>query len=459
MYKKQKYLHFIGIGGIGMSGIAEILKKQGYHVSGCDVSSSSKIIDHLKEIGCVIYKGHSPKHINDTDVLVYSSALDNKNPEIAEALKKGIPVIPRAIMLAEIMRTKHSVAVSGAHGKTTTTSMLSHILIEAGEDPSVIVGGVLKNSSTNAKLGSGELIIAEADESDRSLLYLNPSLAIVNNIDAEHLDTYKDLEDVKQTFRDFLARLPFYGKAFVGIDDPGVKSILPISHIPIVKYGMSNEADVRGEILELEPTHSVFNVYSWKKNLGNITINMPGKHNVHNALAAISVCLELDVSFEKIKNALASFKGIERRFEFKGIFNGAEIFDDYGHHPTEIENTLKIARNRAKGQLIVAFQPHRFTRTQKLWNEFVNLLANFEMDELYLADIYPASEKPIEGITSQNLINAIKKKSPNKKCFYFQTFEELENRLKNKLANGDLLITIGAGKLNQVGEILINSAY
>ena len=455
MYKKQRHLHFIGIGGIGMSGIAKILRSQGYEISGCDVCTNSSIIDDLKESGCKIYEGHHVSHIDTVDVLVYSSALNKNNPEIAIALKKEIPVIPRAIMLAEIMRMKHSVAVSGSHGKTTTTSILSHILMEAGEDPTVIVGGILKNSSANAKLGNGDLIIAEADESDRSFLYLNPSLAIVNNIEAEHLDIYKDLEDVQETFKNFLERLPFYGKAFVGIDDPGVRGILPITHVPIIKYGFSEKADVRGEIIELNPSNSIFNLYFNNKFLGPITINIPGEHNITNALAAISVCLELETPFKVIQKAIESFKGVERRFEFKGKFNGADIFDDYGHHPTELTKTLTIAKNRSHGRLIVAFQPHRYTRTAKLWNDFVDLLANFEIDELYLMDIYPASEEPLEGISSKNLINSIREKAPNKKLFYLSSYNSIANELRKSLKSNDLLITIGAGKINEVGEKLL----
>ncbi len=456
MYNKKKHLHFIGIGGIGMSGIAEILKHQGYIVSGCDLCTHSKTIDHLKEIGCNVYQGHNKDHIHDVDVLIYSSALNKENPEVACALNKGIPVIPRAIMLAEIMRTKHSVAISGTHGKTTTTSIISHILIESGKDPSVIVGGILKNFSNNAKFGNGNLIIAEADESDRSLLYLNPSLAVVTNIDADHLDTYKDIDDIKQTFRDFLARLPFYGKGFVCIDDPGIQSIMPITHIPIIKYGLSSDTDIRGEIISLESTYSIFNVYS-KNLIGEITLNIPGKHNILNSLAAIAVCLELSVPFEDIQKALFTFKGVERRFEFKGNFNGADIFDDYGHHPVELENTLLVAKKRAKKRLIAAFQPHRFTRTQKLWDEFVSLLATASPDIIYLADIYPASEIPIPGITSENLIKAIKEKNPNKIIYYCATFNEITEELKKSLQEGDLFITIGAGKINEVGEALVAS--
>ncbi|MCF7799491.1 UDP-N-acetylmuramate--L-alanine ligase [Candidatus Babeliales bacterium] len=455
MYKKCKHIHFIGIGGIGMSGIAKILKLKGYTVSGCDECSKSKVISQLSEIGCKIYTGHNSDHIKDVDVLVYSSAVKPESPEVLAALTKGIPVIPRAIMLAELMRTKYGIAVSGSHGKTTTTSMISHILMEANLDPTVIIGGILKNISNNAKLGEGNLLIAEADESDRSLLYLNPTFAIVTNIDAEHLDTYKDLEDVKDTFKNFLARLPFYGKAFLCIDDPNVKAILPLPHISATKYGLSEAADIRGEIINIKNSQSIFNVYKSNQILGQITLNMPGEHNILNSLAATALSLELDIPFKKIQNALNNFKGVERRFEYKGSYKGADIFDDYGHHPTEIHNTLKIAINKKDKNLHVIFQPHKFSRTQKLWKEFIDVFDKREIDNLYITDIYPASEAPIENITSSRLVEEIKKRSPNLKIFYCKTYEEITQIVKDNLDTGDLLLTVGAGKVNLIGEKLL----
>lgn len=473
MYKKQ-HIHFIGIGGIGMSGIAEILKLQGYIISGCDKDLNSKIINHLKEIGCIIHKNHSADHIKDIDVLVYSTAINKQNVEITAALKKGIPVIPRAIMLSELMRMKHGIAVAGSHGKTTTTSIISHILLEAKKDPTIIIGGILKSISRNAKLGQSDLLVAEADESDKSLLYLNPSIAVVTNIDLEHLDMYKNIDDIKQTFKIFLARLPFYGKAFVCIDDKNLKSILPLPHINTVKYGFSDEADIIGQILELKKTESIFNVYLNTKTafynqileknnnienkifLGQIKLNMPGEHNILNSLAAIALCLELEVPFEKIKNALKIFKGVERRFEFKGNFKGTDIFDDYGHHPTEIKNTLLVAQKRTKKDLHVIFQPHRFTRTQKLWNNFVNTFGeNKKIKTLYITDIYPASEKPIPGITSKKLAQDIKTKNPNINVIYLPSYHEISQDIQKRLNRGDLLLTIGAGKVNKIGEELV----
>lgn len=451
-----------------MSGIAEILQLRGYTVSGCDLGGASKTIDHLRSIGCTIYQGHDVAHIHDANVLVYSSAVKQTSPEILAALEKGIPVIPRALMLGELMRTKYSVAVSGAHGKTTTTSLISHIMIEADRQPSVIIGGVLKNIANNAKIGGGEILIAEADESDRSLLNLSPTMAVVTNIDAEHLDTYTDIEDIKTTFKQFLTRLPFYGKAFVCIDDANVRSILPLPHVCTIRYGLSEDADIMGDIIEQGIASSIFDVYAMtqrtdshqkeKKLLGRIALSIPGRHNVLNALAAIGLCLEFDVPFITIAHALETFKGVERRFEFKGMCNGAELFDDYGHHPTEIKATLLMAQKRTQKRLHVIFQPHRFTRTQKLWDDFVATFAGsqttYTIDTLFITDIYPASEAPIPGITAALLVEAIQQANPKVKVAYIQTYEAIAQQMRAVIREGDLLLTIGAGKVNQIAEAL-----
>jgi UDP-N-acetylmuramate--alanine ligase len=468
MYKKREHIHFMGIGGIGMSGIAEILRLQGYPVSGCDLSKTGKTIDYLEKIGCKISCGHDKDHVVDADVLVYSSAVDRQHPEVLAALEKGIPVIPRAIMLAELMRTKFSIAVSGTHGKTTTTSLISHIMIEAKLQPTVIIGGVLKSIDNNAQLGGGNVLIAEADESDRSLLYLHPTMAVVTNIDSDHLDTYKDIDDIKSTFKDFLARLPFYGKAFLCIDDPNTQSILPLQHINVVKYGLSESADIMGEIVEFGGSQTNFNIYKNRVDiasgeiqrtlLGNVTLSIAGQHNVLNSLAATAMCLEFDIPFPVIALALESFKGVERRFEFKGTFKGADIFDDYGHHPTEIKNTLIVAQRRKKKRLHVIFQPHRFSRTQKCWNEFVEVLSSlnfqYNIDSLYITEIYPASEKPISGVTSENLVVAIKEKNPRLKITCMPTYEQIIQAIQPEVEQGDLILTIGAGKVSKIAEAL-----
>lgn len=461
MYKKG-HIHFVGIGGIGMSGIAKILRYQGYQISGCDLDLEQKSIEDLISIGCFIYQGNNTPYCNDKkiDVMVYSSAISAQNEEILEAQKKGIPTISRALMLAELMRTKYSVAIAGSHGKTTTTSLISHILIEGQKDPTVIIGGHLKSISTNARWGNGDFLIAEADESDRSFLRLYPTLAVVTNIDLEHLDTYNDLQDIKETFTQFLANLPFYGKAIVCIDDPNINSILPLNHIKTIKYGFNTDADIFAKEIVLDKDHSTFNVYHKNQSepLGNIYFSMPGQHNIQNALAAIAVAQDLDVPFGVISQALRNFKGVERRFSYKGNYKGAELFDDYGHHPTEIYCTLKVARKRAQQKLIVVFQPHRYTRTAKLWQDFVDLFAYSSIDQLLITDIYSAGEEPIENINSQNLVQAIKLKQSACNIEYIRfdpLFESLLNQITQSAQPGDLILFLGAGKINKIANLLI----
>lgn len=460
MYNKKVHIHFVGIGGIGMSGIAKILRSQGYQVSGCDLDIEQRSIQDLLNLGCSIRQGHNNALCKDPsiDILVYSSAVKASNPELIAAQERGIPTIGRALMLAELMRTKYSIAIAGSHGKTTTTSMISHILIEAKKDPTVIVGGHLKNISANAQLGKGEFLVAETDESDKSIQYLKPTLAIITNIDLEHLETYKNLDDIKDTFKKFLNNLPFYGKAIVCIDDPEVRSILPLPHIRTIKYGIEEDADIYARDIELQPNHSIFNV--WMKNnlLGKIQINMPGKHNVLNALAATTLALDLEIPFETIAEAFINFKGIDRRFSFNGTYKDAEIFDDYGHHPTEIQNALIIAKRRTKKKIHVIFQPHRYTRTNKLWDNFVELFLKNPVDNLIITDIYPASETPIENINSEKLVQAIKEKNPNYPVFYVpidNNFEKIIDKLKNNLEKDDLILLQGAGKVNKIAEKLI----
>lgn len=448
----------MGIGGIGMSGIAKILRSQGYTVSGCDTNTNQNSIKELKASGCHIYEGNNtPKCSDDSiEVLVYSSAIDDTNPEIQAAQKKGIPTIPRASMLAEIMRTKYSIAVTGAHGKTTTTSLISHIMIEAQEDPTVIIGGHLHNISSNARLGKGEFLVAEADESDRSFLKLYPTLAVVTNIDLEHLETYKDIDDIKQSFAEFLSHVPFYGKAIVCLDDPHIRSLLPLPQVKTIKYALDHkEAHLYGEDLILEKDHSTCTIFHNKQKLGTLTLPMPGKHNMLNALGALAVTLDIGVSFDVAAQALKNFKGIDRRFSYKGTVKGAEVFDDYGHHPTEIANTLRVAHKRTNGKLIVVFQPHRYTRTEQLWDDFVNVFAYSQIDELIITDIYPASEEPIEGISSQTLVAAIQAKHPACTVTYMP-FDgaSIVNALKNKASDKDMILLQGAGKITILGKLL-----
>lgn len=472
MYRKKAHLHFVGIGGIGMSGIAKVLRYQGYRVSGCDVDMEQKSIEELRALGCSISHGHNTDLCLDRsiDILVYSSAVKPSSPEIVAAQQRGIPTIPRALMLAELMRTKFSIGIAGAHGKTTTTSMIAHILIEAHMDPTVIIGGHLKNISAHARLGTGDFLVAETDESDRSFLYLNATLAVITNIDLEHLETYADLDDVKDTFKRFLNNIPFYGKAIICIDDANVRSILPLPHIKTIKYSLDDHAesaDIYARDVHLDIDHSTFTVHRndiidvehrQDTTLGNINLTMPGRHNVLNALAATALALELDVPFTTIAQALSTFKGVDRRFSFKGTFNGAEIFDDYGHHPQEIFNTLAVARRRTNGKLTVIFQPHRYTRTHKLWQNFVDLFATSTIDHLIITDIYPASEAAIPEITGENLAKAILQRNPACTVTY-APYDPAFTAIKKSLAGLDdtrgLILLQGAGKINKLADTLV----
>lgn len=457
MYKKKAHIHFVGIGGIGMSGIATILKSQGYEISGCDLDMDQISVKNLKAIGARVFHGNNTIHCQDAaiDILVYSSAIKTFNAEIISAQNRGIPTIPRAVMLAELMRTKYGIAISGSHGKTTTTSLISHILIEAAMDPTVIIGGHLKNISNNARLGDGDFLVAEADESDRSFLHLYAALAVVTNIDLEHLETYSDIDDIISTFKKFLNNIPFYGKAILCIDDANVRSLLPIAHLKTIKYGLTPIADYYATDIDLKPDHSMFCVWHKEQQLGTVQLNMPGRHNVLNSLAAIAVARDLDVPFETISRALINFKGIERRFCFKGLFGNAEFFDDYGHHPQEIYNTLLVAKNRAKKKLTVVFQPHRFSRTHKLWNEFIDIFMQSNIDNLIITDIYPASEAPIPEITSLNLVKALEARNPKFTISYAPfdaQFKAIRSILDPLIAADDLVLLLGAGKVNKIVE-------
>jgi UDP-N-acetylmuramate--alanine ligase len=460
MFNKKAHIHFVGIGGIGMSGIATILRNQGYTISGCDQDLEQMSIQNLLAIGCTIFEGNNSAGCLDhgIEVVVYSSAIRATNPEILAAQKRGIPTIPRALMLAELMRTKYSIAIAGSHGKTTTTSLISHILIEAKYDPTVIIGGHLKTISNNARHGKGDFLVAEADESDRSFLHLHATLAVVTNIDLEHLETYNCLNDVKQTFVQFLGNLPFYGRAILCADDDNIRSILPLPHIKTILYGLDPDADFYATNIDLQSDHSFFTLHrkNSPESLGTIRINMPGEHNVLNALAAIALCFELNVALEDISRALANFNGVDRRFTYRGMFQGAEIFDDYGHHPKEIACTLKVARRRTAGKLTVVFQPHRFTRTHKLWHSFVETFANSDIDELIITDIYAASEDPIEGVTSKKLVEAIARRNPRCTISYIPYEPSLAELKVAVSANPtDLLLLLGAGSVNKLAQKLI----
>lgn len=464
MYRKKIHIHFVGIGGIGMSGIAKILQQQGYSISGCDSNITQKSILELKSLGCTVYEGNNTEECRSlaADILVYSSAIAQDNPEIVAAQQRGIPTIRRALMLAELMRTKYSIAIAGAHGKTTTTSLVSHILIEAGLDPTVIIGGHLINISSNARMGQGDFLVAEADESDRSFLHLQASLALITNIDLEHLETYADLDDIIETYRRFLNNLPFYGMAFVCIDDKNVQKLLPMPHLRMIKYGLHQSADIKAINITLHADHSTFDLVYQTNRLGTLRIHMPGKHNVLNCLGALAICLEVGVPFDTIQQALEHFQGIERRFWFRGTYRGAEIFDDYAHHPKEIEQALIVAAKRAKKRLIVIFQPHRFTRTYHLWNDFLTVFHNTAIDKLIITDIYAASEQPIENVTSQLFINEFQKRCPEINSSYIpfdKQFKHLLKTIDDIVQPDDLILLIGAGRLTDLPQLLPTSNH
>jgi UDP-N-acetylmuramate--alanine ligase len=401
MFRHVKNIHFIGIGGIGMSGIAEVLCNLEFSVSGSDIKKS-KNTDRLEKAGAKIYEGHRAENVGDAQVVVYSSAVKEDNPEVVLAKEKKIPVIARAEMLAELMTlVPYSVAVAGTHGKTSTTSMIATILGHAGLEPTTVVGGVVDTLGSNAKLGTSDWFVTEADESDRSFLMLNPTVSVVTNIDKEHMESYKGMDDVVQCFTDFINKVPFYGAAVICLDDPNVQLIIPRIKRRRVTYGMTAQADVSGHnILYNDNFGSTFTVWKGTEVLGEINLPVPGEHNVYNALAATAVALEMDVPFEAIASAFRKFKNANRRFQFKGEARGVTIVDDYGHHPTEIVATLSAAKKGSGGRrTVVVFQPHRFTRTQELMDEFA--LAFNNADVLYVLDIYAASEAPIAGITAE----------------------------------------------------------
>jgi UDP-N-acetylmuramate--alanine ligase len=454
MYLKKYHIHFVGIGGIGMSGIAELLLNLGYKVSGSDLKSTD-ITTHLKRLGGIIFEGHSAGQIHGADVVVTSSAIAAENPEVTEARQRAVPVIPRAEMLAELMRLKYSVAIAGAHGKTSTTSIIASILGQGGLDPTVVIGGKLKSIGSNALLGQGDFIVAEADESDGSFLKISPTIAVVTNIDREHLDYYPDLTAIKAVFLDFIDKIPFYGLAVLCLDNEPIQDLIPQLKKRFTTYGMSNQADFQAKKVKFKGTKSLFTVYHLGQRLGDITLNLPGIHNVYNALASIGVGLELDIPFNVIKNALETLEGVQRRLEIKGETAGITVVDDYGHHPTEIKTTLQAAKESwPDRRIVVVFQPHRYTRVQALFDEFTR--AFYQSDNLVVLPIYPAGEKRIEGITARALYEGIQKHG-HREVVYSEDFEKGVSHLKATLKAGDILLTLGAGDVWKVGEALLKS--
>jgi UDP-N-acetylmuramate--alanine ligase len=449
MYLKKYHIHFVGIGGIGMSGIAELLLNLGYKVSGSDLQSTD-ITERLHDLGGTIYTGHAAENITGADVVVVSSAIDRDNPEVQEADQKSIPVIPRAEMLAELMRLKYSIAIAGAHGKTSTTSIVASVLAYGGLDPTVVIGGKLKSIGSNAVLGEGDYIVAEADESDGSFLKFSPTIAVVTNIDKEHLDFYEDLDAIKAVFLDFLDRIPFYGLAVLCLDNEPVQDLIPRLKKRYTTYGMSSQADFQIRDVKFSQQSSRFNVYYRGRKMGRINLNLPGMHNVYNATASIAVGVELDVDFDRIKTALETVEGVQRRLEIKGESRGITVIDDYGHHPTEIKVTLEaIEENWPDRRKVVVFQPHRYSRTQALFDEFSR--AFYQSDILIVMPIYAASEKKIKGVSSRKLCEEIKAHG-HKEVVYADGFKAALSHLHKTLQSGDVLLTLGAGDVWKVGE-------
>jgi UDP-N-acetylmuramate--alanine ligase len=452
VFRRIRHIHFVGIGGAGMSGIAEVLLNLGYEVSGSDLKRSA-VTDRLAGLGARVLEGHAGANLGDTQVVVTSTAVRAENPEVVEARRRGIPVIPRAEMLAELMRLKYGVAVAGSHGKTTTTSMVALVLDRGGLDPTVVVGGRLGVLGSGARLGKGEFMVAEADESDRSFLKLSPTIAVVTNIDREHLDTYHDLPDVQDAFVGFMNKVPFYGAAVVCLDDGPVQDVLPRIERRVVTYGLSPQAQVGAHDVRVTPAGSRYTVLSSGESLGEVRLAVPGTHNVVNSLAAVAVGLELGVAFDAIREGLEAFTGVDRRFQVRGQAGGVTVVDDYGHHPTEIRATLEALRQRAgERRTLVLFQPHRFTRTLALWDDFCRC---FHLaDVLLLTDVYAASEDPIAGVTAQALAEEIARRG-HRHAAYAGDLKQATERLCAEARGGDYVLTLGAGSVWTAGEELL----
>ena len=475
MFAKIQRIHFVGIGGIGMSGIAEVLLNLGYKISGSDLKQSL-VTERLQQLGAVIFDGHSTTNIAGAEVVVTSSAINIGNPEVEEARRLHVPVIPRAEMLAELMRLKYGIAIAGMHGKTTTTSMVAGVLAAGGLDPTVVVGGRVDAMGSNARLGRSQYLVAEADESDRSFLKLSPILAVVTNVDREHMECYRSMHDVKRAFLDFMDRVPFYGMIVACNDDPILRRMLPKIRRRMVSYGTRKESDFR---IKLKPSNlrpsvptsahvgagaltrppgtgasgaTFFGVTYRGRDLGEFRLHVPGLHNVLNATAAIAVGIGLDIPVPHIQEALENFRGVDRRFQIRGQAGGVTVIDDYGHHPTEICATLAAARQCGYRKIHVIFQPHRYTRTRDLMDEFATAFS--DADSLIVLDIYPASEQPIEGITGEALAQRIRERG-NRQADYAGSFEEGVATASSNAHEGDMILTLGAGSVSQLGPMAL----
>lgn len=455
-----QHIHFVGIGGAGMGGIAEILLNEGYTVSGSDLQENN-MTRHLQHLGVQFKQGHDAHHIDKADVVVYSSAVPQDNIELVNAHEARIPVVPRALMLAELMRFRYGIAIAGTHGKTTTTSLVASVLGESGLDPTFIIGGRLNSTSTHARLGSGRYLVAEADESDASFLYLKPMVAIITNIDADHMDTYDgNFQKLKQSFIEFLRHLPFYGLAIVCLDDPIIRSILPDIMRPVITYGFSKDADIQITSFQQKETKNYFSVLRKNRTPLDILLNLPGQHNALNAVAAIAIATELNIKDKVIQTALAKFSGVDRRFQILGEFNLKKgrvlLIDDYGHHPREIAATLKTIRNAwPHRRLVMAFQPHRYTRTRDLFNDFVTILSS--VDHLLLLEVYSAGEMPIPGADSFTLSTHIQQYNSRLNPTFVEDKKALSQHLHTILQDNDVLLLQGAGDIGGIAQHLAQS--
>ena len=454
MYKKRRMnIHFVGIGGIGMSGIAEVLLNLKYPVTGSDLKETD-ITRRLAALGCVIRYGHRAEHVRRADVVVVSSAVRADNPEVLEAKALMIPVIPRAEMLAELMRMKYGIAVAGTHGKTTTASMIATVLAHGGMDPTMVIGGRVNSVGSNAKLGAGDFLVAEADESDGTFLKLSPTVAIVTNIDPEHLDFYGSLDHLKKTFLEFINKVPFYGSSILCADHPHVKTLIPVVEKRYLTYGLTYGVTVRGEDITHKGWEVTFKAYWNEKPLGQVRLRMPGVHNVYNALATIACALEMELDFRIIQDALEGFMGVHRRFEFKGDYGGVTVIDDYAHHPEEIRATLAAAHNIGSKRIIALFQPHRFSRTRDLFDEFLPIFDG--VDLLFVTEIYPAGEEPIPEVSAELLVEALRRHGHGG-VHYVSEQSALAEAVVPQLHPGDLVITLGAGSIWQVSDAVVEA--
>jgi len=452
--RNTQRLHFVGIGGIGMSGIAEILLNLGYAVSGSDLVLSN-VTGRLQQQGATVYQGHAEAHVQGADVVVISSAVQSDNIEVLTARAQHIPVIPRAEMLAELMRMKYGVAIAGTHGKTTTTSLVATVLAYGGLDPTVLIGGRLNSLGSNAKLGQGEYLVAEADESDGSFLLLSPTISVVTTVDAEHLDFYGDLAAVQRAFVQFINKVPFYGCSIICLDQPHIRSLVPQIRRRYITYGLTTQADYMARDLRLAGLRSHFEVFRIGERLGQFSLNLPGTHNVANALAAIAVGVELDIPIAAIAQALEEFSGVHRRFDRRGVRDGITVVDDYGHHPEEIRQTLRAAKAVwPEARLVVVFQPHRYTRTHLLQQEFCT--AFHDADALVLLDIYAAGETPLPGVTTGLLYEDLISQG-QREVYYVRERAEVVPFLRRYLCANDILLTLGAGDVWQVGEAFLHA--